>query len=268
MEGKIRDYINETYHPLDPFVEGKHEEEGEVIGFREHTDGENTDTILEIKTTGGNVDRDVYVAQVVWYMHRTNKKNGLLAVYLRPEDMSTDFEVSRLSLYKVRIEETNTVSVLSDCGVEIKCVEGFLDKISNEVKRFIADLKELKADPFLTEQDFIPQELVEVSDRVLAFEERMKALKAEEKRIKDEKKKLYEKMLEANVKTWVTPSGYRITRVDEIPESEKEVDDFDSELFEKENPELAKKYTSKKIVKVSGRAGYVLATAPKEGKKK
>ena len=54
MEGKIRDYINglSKEQANDPYVEGKHIiEDGDYLPFRLHTDGENEDTILEIKTT-------------------------------------------------------------------------------------------------------------------------------------------------------------------------------------------------------------------------
>ena len=54
LEPKIREYINnELGLKKDPFVEGKHTREAEadeIIGVRIHTDGENDDGILEIKT--------------------------------------------------------------------------------------------------------------------------------------------------------------------------------------------------------------------------
>ena len=52
MESKIREAINSQIK--EPFTEGKHIREAEadeIIGVRIHTDGENSDSILEIKTT-------------------------------------------------------------------------------------------------------------------------------------------------------------------------------------------------------------------------
>jgi len=253
MEGKIRDYINDYNYDMgiDLFVEGKHVAEGEVIGYRCHTDGENLDTILEIKTTSdidGNME--LYKAQLCFYMVKTGKEYGKLACYLRPEDLSTKFDPDMLYIYDFTLNEFKD--------------SGLVNKINNAVVQFIEDLKRLKENPELTEEDFIPAELVEVSQKIVAFEQRLAEIKKEEKVIKKQKDKLYAAMLEANVKTWDTPNGYKITRVDEIPESEKEITEFDSKAFAEEHPRLFKKYNKTKTVKKSGRAGYVLITPPKE----
>lgn len=248
MEGKIRDYINKITKRK--FVEGKHEKEGKPIGIRCHTDGEDATAILEIKTTSdieGNME--IYKAQLCFYMMNTHRHNGILACYLRPDDMSTEFDKNRLYISYF----------VMDNFIE----EGLVDKIDREVNSFVEDLKRLLDNPFLSEEDLVPTEIVEVAQQIVAFEKRLAEIKEEEKRITAEKKKLYEAMMNANVKKWETYNGFKITRVDEIPESTKEVTEFDSKAFAEEHPRLFKKFSKTKTVKKSGRAGYVLITPPK-----
>ena len=250
MEGKIRNYISDITG-LD-FVEGKGEEEGDPIGFREHTDGESEETVVEIKTTGGNVDRNVYLVQLLWYMHRRGKDKGILGVYARPEDFREKFEPWRLDVTFVTWDEENWE---------------LLEKIKAEVDKFILDLKALKENPDMTEQDLLPSEVSNMTEKILALESRLSEIKAEETRIKEEKAKLFDKMVEFNVKKWETPNGYLITRVDPIPPSMKQEKVFDTARFKQDNPELYSQYEEVVDKPVSGRAGYVKITPPKEGKK-
>lgn len=251
MEAKIRDYINASLLATGGnggFVEGKHIEEGEPIGFRCHTDGENDDTILEIKTTSGEIDKKVYLVQLLFYMWRAKKSKGVLAVYTRPKDFSKEFDSERLSIEVITIEG----------------YEELLEQVKTEVAKFIEDLRALNDNPFLSEQDLLPSELISISQNVVAFEKRLAEIKKEEKAIKEQKAKLYEAMITKGVKKWVTPLGYKITCVEAIPDSEKEVEEFDSDVFKVEHPRLYKKYMNKKTVKVSGKSGYVRITPPKE----
>lgn len=248
MESKIRDYINSCNFATDPFVEGKHVEEGEPIGFREHTDGENSKAILEVKTTGGNIDFEVYIVQLLWYMHRTGKGVGVLAVYQRPEDMSEEFDKNKLLIQIIDIEQYGDL----------------LNKIQNEVNRFIGDLLLLKDNPFLSEEDLLPQELVEVAQKVIALENRLAEIKAEEAKIKSDKQKLFEAMMDSNIKKWETINGYKITRVDPIEPSIKQVTEFDVEAFKADHTELYEEYRRTVDKPVSGKAGYVKITPPKE----
>ena len=250
MEGKIRDFINAEYYPTDPFVEGKHEEEGEPIGYREHTDGENSKAILEVKTTGGNIDYDVYFVQLLWYMYRTGKGEGVLAVYHRPEDMSEEFDKGNLYIQVITLESRMDM----------------LNKIQNEVKRFIGDLLLLKDNPFLSEEDLLPQELVEVAQKVIALENRLAEIKAEEARIKNDKQRLFTAMWDSNIKKWETLNGYKITRVDPIEPSMKQATEFDVEAFKADHAELYEEYRRTIDKPVSGKAGYVKITPPKEGR--
>lgn len=250
MEGKIRDYVNATLYAFNEdnyFVEGKHTEEGDPIGVRCHTDGENKTRILEIKTTGGNYNLEVYLVQLLFYMMHTNKSHGVLAIYIRPDDMSEEFDSTRLTMMPVDINDY----------LEL------VGEINEAVTKFVEDLKAIKDNPFLSEQDLLPSELISISQNVVAFEKRLAEIKKEEKAIKEQKAKLYEAMITKGVKKWVTPLGYKITCVEAIPDSEKEVEEFDGEVFKVEHPRLYKKYMSKKTVKVSGKSGYVRITPPK-----
>lgn len=248
LEPMIRDWINTDLK--DKFKEGKHTREAEgdeIIGVRIHTDGENNDAILEIKTTSQIYDSvndyKLYLVQLLYYMVLTGKEYGYLAVYERPEDMSIEFNSKRLHLYKIAASEYT----------------GLISDINEAIERFIEDLQKVKDNPFITEEELLPKEIPDITERILAFESQLEYLKQVEKTVKAEKEKLKKAMLAANVKSWKTPNGYTITRVDDGEDSVKKV--FDEASFKKDNKELYEKYLVDKIVK--GKAGYVLITAPK-----
>ena len=131
MEDKIRDYIN-TLEPNYGFVEGKLIEEGDPIGYRCHTDGENDNTILEIKTTS-NIERnlEIYKVQLCFYMMRTKKPNGILACYVRPSNLDETFKKERLTIMNFTLDGF--------------AEEGLTDKISKGIEAFIIDLTKLKS---------------------------------------------------------------------------------------------------------------------------
>ena len=248
LEPIIRAWINTDNK--NPYIEGKHVREateGEIIGVRIHTDGENNNSILEIKTTSQIYDRledyKLYLVQLLYYMVLTGKETGLLAVYERPEDLSLEFNSQCLHLYPVHLAEfTNLV-----------------DKISEAVELFIEDLEKVKANPFITEAELLPQEIPEITERILAFESQLTYYKQVEKTIKAEKERLKVAMQTAGVKTWTTPNGYKITLVDDGEDSVKKV--FDEAKYKAEHPKTYNKYLVDKTVK--GKAGYVLITEPK-----
>lgn len=249
LEPMIRDWINTDLK--DKFKEGKHTREAEgdeIIGVRIHTDGENNDAILEIKTTSqiyDNVnDYKLYLVQLLYYMVLTGKEYGYLAVYERPEDMSIEFNSKRLHLYKIAASEYS----------------GLISDINEAIERFIEDLARVKANPFITEEELLPKEIPDITERILAFESQLEYLKQVEKTVKAEKEKLKKAMIAANVKSWRTPNGYLITRVEDGEDSVKKV--FDEASFKKDNKDLYDKYLVDKITK--GKAGYILITAPKK----
>ena len=115
MEGKIRDHINAGF--ISSFVEGKHTssipKEWKVkangMKIRCHTDGEQQDAILEIKTTSQTYehieDYELYLVQLLFYMFMTGKDDGLLAVYKRPDDMDERFNAENLTLFTVHMAD-------------------------------------------------------------------------------------------------------------------------------------------------------------------
>lgn len=248
LEPKIREAINSEIE--EPFVEGKHVREAEadeIIGVRIHTDGENSNSILEIKTTSQIYedidDYKLYLVQLLFYMVNTGKPYGLLAVYHRPEDLSEEFEPERLRLYQISVNQ----------------YEDLIKDISEACDKFIEDLIKVKANPFITEEELLPTEITDITARILAFESQLDYLKSIEKKIKEDKTRLKDAMQACGVKSWTTPQGYKITL---IPDGEDKVDKkFNEDKFKAEDPETYNKYLENKIIK--GRTGYVKITIPK-----
>lgn len=249
LEPKIREYVNKHCVDAD-FVEGKHIREAtedEIIGVRIHTDGENDNAILEIKTTSqihkSIDDYKIYLVQLLFYMVNTGKARGLLAVYERPEDLSEDFDESRLQLF---------IIALSD-------YVDLCEEIGEACERFIEDLRKVKDNPFITEEELLPVEVADITAQIIAFESQLDYFKTVEKKSKELKTKLKEAMQAASVKSWTTPQGYKITL---IPDGEDKVDKkFNEDKFKAEDPDTYKKYLEDKLVK--GKTGYVKITIPK-----
>ena len=245
LEPKIRDYLNET--------EGTDFAPHQIIDgdLRAHMDGFDGRCVLEIKTTS-NVADEVsgykhYLVQLLFYMEMANVDCGILAVYIRPNDFNTDFEPSRLILHRVLRKDHQTL----------------LNEIEAEIDRFRADLEQLKENPLLSEQDFQPNELVLLSNKVLAMEKQLANYKALEQQYKEMKQQLFEAMQTHNVKSWKTINGVTITRVDGTQPTTKTVQEFDADSFEQDFPDLYARYVKETEKTTAGRSGYVKITLPK-----
>lgn len=254
LEGSIRDYINKSFSKNFRFKEGKHilENKDLPLGLRVHTDGENQTIVLEVKTTS-KIYEDVneykaYLVQLLFNMVVSAKTSGLLAVYERPDDLSEEFDPERLHRYTIERFQ----------------YEDLIAEIFEEVGKFQEDLLKVKENPFISESDLLPAEIPEITSQILAFEYQLAQMKEIERKIKEQKSRLYNAMESANVKTWNTPNGYKITRVD--PTADKQIKEsfFDEKALEKEDPEVYKKYLKEKNVIKSGRSGYVKITAPSD----
>lgn len=260
MESKIRDWLNEDYETK--FTEGKHileiphgwQDQETGMEIRCHTDGEVSDTILEIKTTSQVFDSledyKLYLVQILFYMYMTEKEFGLLAVYKRPDDMSEEFNPDNLQLWHVCLHD------YPDLIVEIK----------QAIHRFLNDLHKVKSNPFITEEELLPAEIPEIASRILAFEQQLEMMKAVEKKVKAEKERLKAVMEKAGVKKWETPNGFKITLIPDSEDKVVEETTFNAERFMEENPDLCEKYMETKNVIKKGKAGYIRITAPKGGK--
>lgn len=262
MEAKIRDHINNNsvVYGEEPFHEDKFVREaegGEPIGIRCHCDGINKITILEIKTTSEiheNVDDyKYYLVQLLFYMIYFEKRYGMLAVYERPEDMSEEFDMTRLQIF--HIDRSDYSDLIMEIGVEIY--------------NFMRDLKRLKMNPFLEEQDFMPAELIAVSDKLLLLENKLAEMKLVEAQVKEFKEKLKEEMIKHKVKTWRTPNKTLISLVDDTPATEYTDEELDIEGLKRDLPELFKPdydggYMKTVTKTKKGKSGYVRLTFPKD----
>ncbi|MBF1637600.1 MAG: YqaJ viral recombinase family protein [Prevotella sp.] len=244
MEETIRDYINEVT-PAE-FVEDKTIRDD----LRYHADGFDISgrQLLEIKTTSQvyeNIeDYKAYLVQLIFGLIMYNIEYGLLAVYERPDDFDTAFDVDRLHLYHINIKEWGVL----------------VEKIKTAVDSFRDDLKKIKADPFLTEEELQPAELVQFTDKIIVLEQELKSMKAIEKQLKEAKQELKSAMEKRGIKKWTTNNGTQITLV--ADGEDKTVSVFDEAKFKAENEELYNFYQVG--VKKKGRAGYVKITLPKK----
>lgn len=243
MEPCIRHHVNLQYNTN--FVPNR------VIDgdIRCHTDGFNGKCVLEIKTTSTVYakaeDYKVYLCQLTKYMEENGVEDGILAVYERPEDLSLSFDAQRLQVFEIRLDDYRDL----------------LNTVNREINRFREDLKRLKENPLLSEQDFLPPgNLVALADKVAKFESQLAALKEIELKCKEAKKQLYNEMMKRDVKSWAMPNGTKITRVDAVPASVKTVTEFDSEALKAENPSLFAQYLKKVEKKTTGKAGFVRIT--------
>lgn len=245
IEPQIRDYINRNRK--------KKFEPNRVIDGDEryHSDGFNGECVIEIKSTS-NIYETVdeykgYLVQLLKGMEKNKVKKGMLLVYHRPEDFDPVFDPSRLQKFNITIGQYKTL----------------LDEENAEIAKFRADLARLKQNPLLTEQDFISTDLITVSQKVLAIETRMAELKAVEAECKRMKQALFEAMQTHGVKSWETPNGIKITRVDGTAAEVKTVTEFDLDTFKEENPALYGLYLREVEKKTAGRSGYIKITLPK-----
>ena len=253
LEPLIRDYINAGLK--DKFFEGKHtreaEEIGETIGIRVHTDGENSDTVLEVKTTSQIYesvnDYKAYLVQLLYGMIEAQKPYGLLAVYERPEDLSIEFNSARLHLYNITYNE----------------YEGTLvNEMRIALKHFVDDLVRVKDNPLITESELLPQEIPDITARILAFESQLAYFKKVEQTIKSEKDRLKKVMEACGVKTFKTPNGYRLTLVEDTPPKAHTTTKLNEDKLKAEHPRIYAKYLEQKTGFDKGRAGFVKITAP------
>ena len=240
LEPLIRDYVNETLNrnfAPDVLIDGD---------FRFNFDGldKEHNEILEIKTTSQIheklEDYKVYLVQLLPYMRSVGAEKGYLAVYERPEDFDETFNPLLLTVYEVLRSDYSDL----------------LEEIDKEVDRFKKDLEKLRKNPFLTEEDLQPKEVVEYAEKVILLEQKLQNMKMLEGELKSAKAELKRLMQENGIKKWVTPSGTKVTLV---PDGEDTVvSAFNEKRFKAENPEMYGKYIEEKIK--PGRAGYVRIT--------
>ena len=242
MEPKIRDFINENRE--DKFEEGKYIEND----IRCHTDGINKEMVLEIKTTSQIhekvEDYKVYLVQLLFYMEYTKRDYGKLAVYHRPDDFNKDFDVERLTQYDIKLADYKEL----------------VEEINKAVEQFRIDLVKVKENPFITEEELLPVDLTELSNKIVVLENQLVEMKKVEAQAKELKVQLKSAMESNNIKKWETPNGVKITLV--ADGEDKVVRKFNEALFKENNLDLWDEYSEE--VTQKGKAGYVKITLPKE----
>lgn len=241
MEPKIREYVNQTFDK--EFIEGKH-----INGdIRIHTDGEDKDSILEIKTTSQVHEKlddyKVYLVQLLFYMQETKSCFGYLAVYERPDDFNEEFDSNRLRTYRLNIED----------------YKDLLEQINTAVNQFRIDLARMKENPFLLEEDLLPADITELSNKVIEIENQLSNMKELEVKSKELKSRLKMTMEKNNIKKWETPNGVKITLV--ADGKDKIIKKFNEQLFKENNFDLWNEYSEEVVQK--GNVGYVKITLPK-----
>ena len=245
MEPQIRSHINRK-------LKNKFEPNQIINGdIRCNTDGFNGSCVLEIKTTSHIYedvnDYKVYLVQLLLYMQENGVKKGKLAVYSRPDDFNTEFNADLLTVHDIDIKEYKYL----------------LEDINANIAKFRADLEQLRNNPLLSEQDFQPTELITISKQVVEIETRIAELKVLEAEQKKVKQALFDAMSKYGVKSWETPNGIKITKVDAVEPTVETVTEFDEETFKEENKGLYVMYLKEVEKKRSGKAGYVKVTLPK-----
>lgn len=149
IEPLIRDYLNESTFNNDPLSPQDLWEND--LGFVSRTDGKNSSTIVEIKSTSvihGTVEDYMnYLVQLLFYIWRHYIKEGkiyqgYLVVYHRPDNFREQlknnhvvFEKERLQLFPVNFNSFDYV----------------LRDIKTAIDNFDYYVSELDNDPFLTE---------------------------------------------------------------------------------------------------------------------
>ena len=242
LEPKIRDFINKNRE--DKFVEGKHIEND----VRCHTDGINKEMVLEIKTTSQMhekvEDYKVYLVQLLFYMEYTKRNHGKLAIYHRPDDFNEEFDSKRLIQYDIRLDDFKEL----------------VEDVNKAVEQFRIDLAKVKKNPFITEEELLPVDLTELSNKVVSLENQLTEMKKIEVQAKELKAQLKSAMENNNIKKWETPNGTKITLV--ADGEDKTIRKFNEQLFKENNLDLWDEYSEDVVQK--GKAGYVKITLPKE----
>ena len=226
MEPIIRDHINKILETnFVPDVAYKQP-------YRGNCDGIFEDSILEIKTSS-NPDWYAYELQTQLYMDMFNCTKGVIAVYERPTNFSIVFDETRLTIKFIERDED------------------MLREIHQSVDEFLKDLERMKEafifGEVLTELDLADSnELTTLSAELVSLETQLVNMKAIEKRIKELKTELKEQMEINELKSFQTPSGIKVTLVNDKPDEQIEV--FDQGLFEEKYPAIVNECTVMKPV--------------------
>lgn len=256
MEGKIRNFLNkelETNFIEDTIIK---ELDNGIIDLRCNYDGLDRDNklCLEIKTTSDTHEKlseyKYYLVQLLYGMYLAKYDKGYLAVYERPSNMSKRFDKTRLMLFEVKIENHKET----------------MFEILEEIGRFIKDLEELKQSAESETGLSMGKTgiIMKLSNEIEIIEDGLKAFKELKEKRDNLCNELYNAMESYNVDKWVTPNGTTISKIKAVESEIELVEEFDMELFKKENMDLYNKYIKTVAKTKNGKKGYVRVTLKKE----
>ena len=249
IEPMIRTHINKIYNRRfreDKFINGNK---------RCHVDGADETTILEVKSTSQIKDTlddyQIYLVQLLFYIAESKRDDGMLAIYERPKDFDTTFDEVRLTIYQ---------------NITLEAYAELVDRIYKSIEQFEIDLEKVKANPFITEEELQPMELIELTNQIVNLENELKAYDLKKKQYEQFKAQLFDLMEERDIKSWETNNGVKITRILTSQDTIEVVKEFNQDKFEEDYPDLFENYVEEKTKIKKGKKGYVKITLPK-GKK-
>ena len=249
MEPKIRKWWNRNY--------GYNFKEAvaldEVKGFRANVDGydKRTHSLIEIKTHGDTLRMEEYEMQCQFYMHVFDVDAMVLLTYEREElkdnpmeFFNTRFKSNRLKVYEIGRDDDFIKSMLER-----------ITKFSAVAQQYIDSGGALTREEVLEAMidDSVSKEIVKQSNELYALEKELDELKVKETQYKEMKAAMLSKMEEHGVYSLET-ENYKFSYI--APSKGKS---FDKKNFEKDNPELASKYT-----KETNRKGYIRVSTKKQ----
>jgi len=176
----------------------------------------------------GNQYTEYGFSTTIIYMKYTKRKKGKLAVYERPENFDETFDESRLTIY----------------DIDIKDYKDLLEEIDLAVDDFRNDLRRIKENPFLTEADLEPKDLIEIAKKLEEIETKLSGYDEIVKKRDDLKTQLKDKLDEIGKKQFKT-SNYKFTRVADGKDTIIEI--FDEDKFKEINEKLYKEYSHEEV---------------------
>lgn len=242
LEEKIRNFLNQGKKK--PYLE-----DCVIDGdLRYHSDGFDGKEVLEVKTTSKIHDDvnqyKVYLVQLLFGIQIHKVKKGKLAVYERPQDFNEEFDEARLKVYEI----------------DIKDYKELIADINSAVDQFRIDLEKVKNNPFITEEELQPKEVIEISNKMLELQSKIHTLKQIEAQYDEFKENLYKFMSDYQIKSYDTLKGLKFTRVDATQDKVTIEKKFDEVAFKNDNPELYEKYLMDTKKEVKGKKGYIRVT--------
>lgn len=253
MEPVIRDYINAEYN--------LHFKEDTIINeelmLRGNCDGIDrlSNLLLEVKTFGKELDVEYYSHQIQFYMELFDIPVCYLVGYPRPNDFywGVDYELENENTYfNLEFNPKNLVIK------KINRDKNKFNHILTKIERFRCCINLLKENPVMTEEEFYQyfcddNKIQVLTNEIAKLEIGLLKYNELEEKFKKAKEKLYDAMMENDIKIFKT-NLITITRVDSTITTS-----LDSKKIKEEMPEIYEQYKKETLKK-----GYVKTTISKD----